>query len=72
MALAGLVVGTGGSVAGHLRGFVGRAAAAAHAVVLALLETLAASLICHFCLMSAHMDTVLAAGIVLVKCAVYH
>lgn len=72
MAFAGLIVGTGRRVAGNLRGFMRRTAAAGHPVIFALLKTFAASLICNFCPLSSHMDIVLAAGIFLIEGTVHN
>lgn len=66
MAFAGLIVGAGGGVAGHFRGLAGNLVRVAGAVHSALAEALAAGLVGHLRAAAAHMDVVLAAGIVLI------
>lgn len=72
MAFAGLIVGAGRRVAANLRRLAGNVVRIAGPVIFPLTEAFAAGLICHLRVMSAHMDVILAAAVVLIIGTVYN
>ncbi len=66
MALAGLIVSTGSRVAANLRRFAWDIVRIAGSVIFALAEALAAGLVSDPCIVSAHMDIILTAGVILI------
>ena len=72
MTFAGLIVGTGGRVAGNLRGLAGDIVRVAGSVVSALPEALAAGLVRHLGVPASYPDVVLAAAVVLIVGTVDH
>ena len=66
-----MVVTTALRLARHFRRLARNGIAVGH-TVLFLAETLAAGLVCHFRILSSHMDVVLAAGILFVVRTVYN
>ncbi len=70
MAFAGLIVSTGSRVAANLSWFAWDIVCISGSVIFALPEALAAVLVSNPCIVSAHMDIILAAGIILIIRAV--
>lgn len=72
MAFAGLIVGAGSSIAGHLRGLAGDIVRIAGPVRSALTKALTAGLVRHLRIPASHTDVILAAGIILIIRTVYN
>ena len=71
MAFAGLVMGTGGCVAGYFRRLAGDIVRVAGPVILPLTEAVTAGLVRYLCVAAAHMDVVFAAAVILIIGTIY-
>lgn len=71
-ALTGVVIAAGFRIAGNLCRLAGNAVRIAGAVIFAFAETLTAGLVHHPGISAAHVDIVLAAGIILIVGTVYN